>query len=220
MEIASRIISWLFLPLLMPIYALLATMYVPSQQAGFFQHDNLFAMPPGYKYFVLLWFIFFAVLAPGFSLVLLKRGQRISNIHLDRREERLIPILITALFCLLLGITLIYKAPNGVLARAVYALPWGGFFSILLAGLITRYEKISLHALGAGMLFGFLVAYFRTQSTFVFPVLLLSALIGGLVLAARMYLGKHTLRQSLSGYVLGAIVMFTTVALFPSLTPE
>jgi len=217
METASRIISWLFLPLFMPIYALLATMYIPSQQYGFFQRDNLFAMPAEYKQFVLLWFVFFAVLAPGFSLLLLKRGQQISNIEIDKREERLIPILITAVFCLLLGITLMYKAPNGVLARAIYALPWGGFFAVLLAGLATRYEKISLHALGAGMLFGFLVAYFRTQSAFVFPVLLLSALIGGLVLAARMYLGKHDLRQSLSGYVLGAIVVFATVTWFPNL---
>ena len=60
----------------------------------------------------------------------------------------------------LLAWFLMVKTPAGILPPAIFLLPAGGTFAILLVLVITRFDKISLHALGVGMLMGFLIAYF------------------------------------------------------------
>jgi len=220
MRTAAYIISWIFMPLLMPVYALLAAMYIPSVGAGYFvdRTETLFNIRPEYKSLVLLLFLFFTVVVPGFFLLVLKTQKRISAFQLDDREERTTPIILTAVSCAFLAVFLMVKAPGGFFPTPVYALPWAGFVAILAVAIINRFEKISLHALGAGMLFGFFVAYFKTQEYFVFEVVIFSVLISGLVLSARMYLGKHNLRESIMGYVLGFFVVFVILTYFPDLS--
>ena len=103
------------------------------------------------------------------------------------------------------------KTPKGLLPSPVYLMPIGGLVAILITGIITTFSKISLHALGAGMFFGFLVAYFQFQCEFYFSIILGSALIGGVIMSSRVYLEKHSLTQSFSGYLLGSLVMYSVV---------
>jgi membrane-associated phospholipid phosphatase len=217
MKIASQIISWVFLPLFMPIYGLLVVMYLPSLENDFFQANTFYWLDPNVKITIISLFMIFSVVAPSFSLLMLKRRNKISNIEIDNREERGVPITITAIYSVILAVFLLVKAPNGILPKATYALPWGGMIGIVLAGLINRYEKISLHGMGAGMLFGFFVAYYQNQNDYFFLPIVLSVLIGGLVMSARVYLGKHTLRQVLTGYLLGFLVIYLMITLFPDL---
>lgn len=211
MKIAAQIISWIFIPLLMPIYALMVAMYIPSVESSFYQENTLFWMHPTYKLLILGMFFIFSFLAPGVSLYMLKKNNAISNIEVDNRRERGVPIIISAVYCLLLGVLLWVKAPDRVVPSAVYALPWGGFLGIALAGIINRYEKISLHGTGAGMLFGFFTAYYHFQAEYYFEILVVAILVCGLVLSSRVYLGKHTLRQVLMGFGLGFICVFSVV---------
>lgn len=219
MRTASHIISWVFMPLLMPVYALLAAMYIPSVGEGYFadKTQTLFNIRAEYKTLLVMLFLFFTVVVPGFFLLVLKTQQKISSYQMDTKEERGIPIILTALSCGFLAIFLLVKAPHGFFPKVVYALPWAGFVSILAVAVINRYEKISLHALGAGMLFGFFVAYFQTQDYFVFGIVVFAVLIGGLILSARMYLGKHNLREAVMGYILGFSIVFLILTFFPNL---
>jgi membrane-associated phospholipid phosphatase len=100
--------------------------------------------------------------------------------------------------------------------EVIFSLPWAGVLASAIAGLINRYEKISLHAMGAGMLFGFIVAYYKTQVIFDVDLIIGVAILGGLIMSARMYLGKHTLRQSIMGYLLGFFTVFLMLTYFPS----
>jgi membrane-associated phospholipid phosphatase len=217
MKIAAQTISWVFLPLFMPIYGLLIAMYIPSLEESFFQEETMYWLAPFQKVLILSMYFVFSVLVPGISLLIMRNRNQISTIEMDDKSERKIPIVITAIYCAFLGIILLVRAPNGVLPDAIYALPWGGFVSIVLAGFITKYDKISLHALGAGMLFGFLIAYYQTQLEFSIWPIIASAVISGLVMSSRMYLQKHNLFQSISGFLLGGIVMFLIIFIFPSL---
>lgn len=217
MKRIAQTVSWVFLPLFMPIYALLVVMYIPSSEKSFFQENTLFFLPNLHKNLILGVYFLFSVLVPGLSLLIMRRNNRISSIEIDDRTERTVPIVITAAYCALLGIVLLVKVPGGLWPQSVYALPWGGFIAILLAGFLNRFEKISLHALGAGMLFGFLVSYYQHQVIFLFFPLIFAALIGGVVMSARMYLGKHSLRESLSGFVLGALCVYLVLENFPHL---
>ena len=44
MKVVSKILSWLFLPLLAPVYAVVITMYTESWEADFYQGDSLFSL--------------------------------------------------------------------------------------------------------------------------------------------------------------------------------
>jgi hypothetical protein len=214
MKLFAQFVSWVFLPILMPIYALLITMYIPSMEDGFYQERTLYFLHPTLKLAVIGMFALFSFFAPAISLVLLKRSKLISNLEIDNRNERSIPILITALYCGILAWFLIAKTPKGMLPLSIPILPIGAFLAIITTALINRYDKISLHALGVGMLFGFIIAYYQTQVLFPISIVLISAFVSGLVLSSRMYLGKHTLKQSLMGYSLGFIVLYTSIHFF------
>jgi membrane-associated phospholipid phosphatase len=208
MKLLAQIVSWVFLPILMPIYALLITMYIPSMEDGFYQDKTIYFLHPSLKLAVLGMFALFSFFAPAISLVLLKRSNLISNLEIDNQNERSIPILITALYCGVLAWFLIAKTPKGMLPLSIPLLPIGAFIAILTTAIINRFDKISLHALGIGMFFGFLIAYYQSQVLFPLFIVIISALLSGLILSSRMYLGKHTLKQSLMGYALGFIRLF------------
>lgn len=211
MKFLANIISWIFLPLFMPVYALLLTMYIPSLEAGSFQNRTIYLLDPRLKLALLGIFFLFSFLAPAISLVILKRNNKISNLEIDNRSERFIPILITAIYSAVLAWFLMVKTPSGILPPAIYLLPAGGTFAILLVLFITRFDKISLHALGVGMLMGFLIAYFQTQAQFQLGILFLATIVSGVVMSARLFLGKHNLRQCLMGYFLGMLVIYLTI---------
>ena len=211
MKFLSNIISWIFLPLFMPVYALLLTMYIPSLEEGSFQNKTIYFLDPRLKLALLGIFFLFSFLAPAISLVILKRNNKISNLEIDNRSERSIPILITAIYSAVLAWFLIAKTPEGILPAAIYLLPAGGTVAILLVLFITRFDKISLHGLGVGMLMGFLIAYFQTQAQFQLSILILATILSGLVMSARLFLGKHNLRQCLMGYFLGMLVIYLTI---------
>ena len=211
MKFLSNLISWIFLPLFMPVYALLLTMYIPSLEEGSFQNKTIYLLDPRLKLALLGIFFLFSFLAPAISLVILKRNNKISNLEIDNRSERFIPILITAIYSAVLAWFLMVKTPSGILPPAIYLLPAGGTFAILLVLVITRFDKISLHALGVGMLMGFLIAYFQTQAQFQLGILILATILSGVVMSARLFLGKHNLRQCLMGYFLGMLVIYLTI---------
>jgi membrane-associated phospholipid phosphatase len=214
MRILAHLISWVFLPLLMPIYGLLITMFLPSFEQSYFQENTLFWMPDGHKFAVITMFFIFSFLAPAITLVLLLRTKAISSIEVDNQGERTTPIVISAIYCLILGLFLLFKAPDHILPASIYALPWGGFVGISLAGFINKYTKISLHGIGVGMFVGFLIAYFNFQMEFYFEIIIIGVVIAGLVMSARILLGKHTLKQVIYGFFLGFLSVFTCVSLF------
>lgn len=214
MKLVANIISWVFLPLLMPIYAVAVALYIPSMEESYIQENTLYFLNPNFKIVVVLWFTIFSLLAPGLSLLAMRLSKNISTIEIDNRKERSMPITMTAIFCLILGVLFLVKAPGGILPTSIYALPWGGFVAITAAGIINRKTKISLHAIGAGMALGFFVAYYSQQAAYFFEIIVSSVLVCGLVMSARLYLGKHTLKQVFMGCLLGFISVFSSVIVF------
>jgi hypothetical protein len=137
----------------------------------------------------------------------MRLSKNISSIEVDEQNERGMPITITAMFCFILGMLFLLKAPEGILPPMVYGMPWGGFVAIVIAGIINRKDKISLHALGAGMMYGFFILYYFFQAEFYFEIIIIATLVSGLVLSARIHLHKHTLKQVINGFLLGFFCM-------------
>jgi hypothetical protein len=210
MKNLSTAISWLFMPLIMPIYALLITMYIPSFESGFYQRNTLYFLTPNLKLAILALFGLFSFLAPALSLLFLKRSKIISSIEVDVQKERSVPMIITALYAAFFSWFLWNKTPEGVLPIQVHLFPLGSFAAIIIALIVNGFEKISLHGLGAGMFFAYIVSYYQLQVYYPLWIIFASSLLCGLILTSRLYLQKHSLKQVFLGFGIGFVVLYLT----------
>ncbi|MFN5845606.1 MAG: hypothetical protein ACK46O_07855 [Flavobacteriia bacterium] len=215
MKILAEVLSWVFLPLLMPVYGLLLAMYVPSNQDYLFNEDSLFFLRDEAKLAILYMFIIFSVIAPGLAFVLLHKWKIITTIDMENQRERNIPMFIMLTFCLILFFLFLIKAENNVLPKYIYALPLSGVFVTVIYTYINRWIKISLHGGGAGILTGFLFAYAIEQAEFQFWILIFAIVASGLTIGARLYLKKHTQTEVYTGWSLAVLMTFLVNYLYP-----
>lgn len=159
---------------------------------------------PIQKLYILGFIFIVTFLLPFLAAILLRSMGQISSLEMYNREERKLPILVTAF---------IYTALFFMIAR------YNGFdririfllattIALIFSGFITNYYKISIHMLGIGGIVG-LVAYMSTYSLFnLMPLLVFSVLFSGLVGVARIRLKAHTPAQVYSGFAFGFAVVF------------
>lgn len=210
MKIASQIVSWVFMPLLLPIYALLLVMFVPSN-IDFIQNDQcMYAMDFQFKKAFLYMFLIFAVVAPGVSFLVLKRSGLIGSLEMNERRERFVPILVMAIYCLVLFFYLLYliDANRLIVPKFVLALPLSGAIVTTLFLAANRWKKISIHAAAVGILSGFVLAYILQQVEYQLWVFTVSIFVSGVVMSARLFLQKHTFSEVLIGWCMGSFVTF------------
>ena len=215
MKIFSDIVSWVFLPLFMPVYGLLLAMYVPSNEDYILNEDSLYFLTDQAKQAILYMFFIFSVLAPGLSFLFLHKKKIISTIDMENQRERNIPMILMLSYCLVLYFLFIIKAQDNVLPKYIYALPLSGVFVTVTYTFINRWIKISLHAGGAGILTGFLLAYAAAQVQFESWILVAAILASGLTLTARLYLKKHTQLEVYTGWSLAVLLTFLVNTLYP-----
>lgn len=217
MERIAAIISWVFMPLLMPIYGLLLVFFIPAQPKSFVAMDAFYFFPIQVKWLFLLLFLVFIVLAPGLSLIVLKTNGSISSLSLPDRSERMTPISIMIFYTLVLYLFMLYQGDQIFVPAVLKGMALGGVLSSIIAYFWNKLEKISLHAIGAGSLFGFLYSYFLRLEAYEWWVLPLAIAVGGITLSARIYLHAHNLRQLLIGYLVGFGVQFFTILAYANL---
>jgi len=203
----SQIISWVFLPFSMPIYALLMAFYIESYSFKSYNY-NLWILNDDAKSALLSIFFIFTVVAPGLSYIVLRKQNIISSIEMDERKERFVPISIMFLYCLALFILMFFKLNSSEFPKIIYLFPLSGAFSALLMLGINNFIKISLHACGAGIFLGFLLAYFGHLSFYNFYIIPLSIILCGTILSARFYLQKHNIIELAAGFFTGGLTTF------------
>jgi membrane-associated phospholipid phosphatase len=213
MKFISHIISWVLMPILMPIYALLLVMFFPSEPINIYSNDSLFLIPLQNKIVLLIYYFIFSVFAPGMLYIYLKKVKLISSLEMNEQNERKIPMVIMSISCLFLYYLL--TSNNFILPKYIYGLCLSGAVIISLFTLLNLYLKVSLHATGVGILSGFVLAYFAEQIYFEIWILALSFFISGLVLTSRLYLEKHTPKEIIIGYFFSFIVTFILNLYYP-----
>lgn len=214
MNAIARVVSLITLPLFAPVYALLAVMFIESQPRSFLIYDSLYHYPYEVKYSFLYLFLIFIVVAPGLSMLMLRFNKSISSISMDIQHERQLPIAIMAFYCLVLFGMMLYQ--DAFVPRILKAMALGGFISTFAAFWINKRFKISLHAIGAGALFGFIYGYLLEMEYFKFLVIVLAIAFGMATLTARLVLKKHTMSQLTSGYLLGFCSQLITLYFYPT----
>lgn len=207
MKYFAHLFSWVFLPLFMPTYGILISLFVPAFSTNS-RMTGLFFAPIESKWALFTIFFLFSVVAPGISFILLHRFKVISTIDIERQRERSLPLIIMLVYSLVLFFLLLYKTGSASLPRYYYALPLSGVAVTSVFLLINRWIKISLHAAGAGILVGFLAIYTAAQDQFSLWWFLGAVVASGLTLSARLYLQKHTPLEVYTGFALA--VLFTS----------
>jgi membrane-associated phospholipid phosphatase len=210
----SHFFSWIFLPLLMPTYGLLLTLYIPSQQFNL-DKDSLYLLNPDLKKQLLYLFFTFSALAPGISFFALHKRQIISTIDMENQRERNIPLIIMLAYCLVLYLMFVFKAPDNVLPKYFYALPLSGALVTGTFMFINRWIKISMHAGGAGILVGYLMAFAKQQMHFEFWIIIAAVVASGLTIASRLYLNKHRPIEVYTGWTLAVLITYFCNDLYP-----
>ncbi len=187
----AKIISFLFQPLLMPIYGTIILL-----NAGTWMSYTIFPALRNALYIVMFASTF---LMPALTFILLLKRKEIHSLEMESRIERNIPYLSTLIFYIA-GWYLLNKLP---LPRVFGNIIMGASLAIFIAFLINLRWKISIHmiALGgtAGMLFAFATLFNFQLSV---PLILL-LIIAGITGTARLMLNAHIPSQVYSGFLLG-----------------
>ncbi len=149
---------------------------------------------------------------PVLSLYVLKLSGSISSITLDRREERLTPMIYTAI---MYGITAYMFSTKLELGNMLALYIGISTLLILITGAITIFWKISLHGMGVGGFIGFILGLNQHVRLPHFELLLpLLFLVAGVVLSARLKLNAHSPVQVYVGFVLGICISFVSLIIY------
>ena len=113
-------------------------------------------------------------------------------------------------YCLMLYLIILYinKINHADIPKFYYTLPLSGVFVTLIYFFWNRREKISIHSGAAGILTGFILAFILQHVEYELWMLIAAIIVSGLVMTARLFLEKHTMREIIIGWSTGAIVTF------------
>ena len=193
----ANVISWVFVPLLMPVYGIILIFSL-----------SFLSLAPSHTKLVFTLIVFGAnFIVPMLLVLLLKKMRLIEDIGLNGRKERLIPYVITIVCLLGTGIFLYAKmAPLWV--AMFYA---GGALAGLVNLIVNFWWKISAHAAGIAGIVAMLIQITREGPTIGSMTwwIVGSIIIAGLLGSARIWLGRHTLMQVLAGTAVGFLSVWT-----------
>ena len=187
----STFLSWIMVPLLMPVYGIILA----------FNCSILDFTPLRTKLVFTAIAVGINVALPVLLMMLLKRVGLISDMGLNGRKERLIPYVITVL-CM--GVTGFFMGMRGAPVWLEMFFYGGAVAAFVNMG-VNFCWKISAHAAGIAGVVALMVRIisvgYPQKSAFLW--LIISILLAGFLGSSRLWLGRHTVWQVLAGYAVG-----------------
>lgn len=201
MKTFFKIISLVFQPLLMPMYAMILLMNM----------DIFTALPMLWRWVAVIGTLLFTGILPAVPILLMMKRGEVNDLFISKKEERTMPYLFSFMayvfWALFMWRTLQFP-------MFIVAMGMGSAVSILVCVFINLQWKISAHGAGMG---GFCAAVFGVcYRTAINPVWLftLILIISALVALARLELKAHTPGQVLAGFAVGFVLVFTPCFFF------
>tara|TARA_B100000767_G_scaffold183239_1_gene171061 strand:- start:397 stop:999 length:603 start_codon:yes stop_codon:yes gene_type:complete len=197
----TQFISIILHPIFMPILALHLTLLVLPSLA-FTLSQNLLLI-----YGIL---IFSTMVLPLISIFWLMQKGKVSSLEMSNHKERSLPLFKTVIwisFGYYLLQNLLFYTP--ILKAELL----GAILIILLAAIISKFWKISLHLLGIGGVVGVFIALQIIHGDFLY-LLLLFILLSGLLGVARIKQKAHNYAQVYAGFLVGLSVELITLLVY------
>lgn len=209
MELFSKIASWVFLPLLMPVFAMAAVMFIPSGYAfEELKSISMFTLDIREKGIILIFYFIFCVFLPGLSFVIMRFSGIVSTTEMDDRKERWLPMATTILYSGVLYYFMLARYGETIVPKYPVNLALSGVVVSLCFIPLNSWRKVSVHAAGAGIFTGFLIAFLAQHTYFSVWLAPLALVVSGTVMSARLYLSKHSLTEVSVGWSVGTFVTF------------
>lgn len=186
-------------PLLMPTYGVFLALWV----------SVLCLLPYGTRVSVLLMCMGITCILPLIFLSVLRHFKLVKDLHVEVREQRLIPYLFTA-FCYLIAAYFLYyrHSPQWFIMFMV-----GSAITVLVMAAINLKWKISAHMAGIGGIIALIYQiHVMGLSAFdLFWVLSFFIILAGMLGSARLALKRHDIWQVLAGVVVGFLCVSLTI---------
>lgn len=189
----EKIVSILFHPVFVPtitvflVVKIYSNIIILENQAGI----------------ILLGTCVFSLILPLLSVFILLLTKKIDSLEMPKKEERFLPILFASIW-MMLGFYFMKEIFSyAPIMKSIYL---GAIYIMLIALLITKKWKISLHMLAIGGATGvFIMLEFLYGQNLM--LLLITILISGILGFSRLSLKAHSLNQIYAGFILGNIIM-------------
>ncbi|CAI8236854.1 MAG: Uncharacterised protein [Cryomorphaceae bacterium] len=197
----TQLISILLHPMFMPLLAVHLTLLVLPSLA-FTLSQNLLLI-----YGIL---VFSTMILPLVSIFWLMRKGKVSSLEMSNHKERSLPLFKTVIwmsFGYYLLQNLLFYTP--ILKAELL----GAIIIILIAAIVSKYWKISLHLLGIGGVVGVFIALQIMHGDFLY-LLLLFILLSGLLGVARIKQKAHNYAQVYAGFLVGLSVELITLLVY------
>ncbi|MBX2972656.1 MAG: hypothetical protein KF797_06105 [Flavobacteriales bacterium] len=198
---AARLLSYVLHPLLMPLIALWAMLRL-DPHVGYF-------LSPADRLRLLGMVAIMTVVFPVVSVLLLRRAGLVTSLELPRREERIVPYLMTLLYGGM-ALYLLFRTPLHPIAHALFI---GILCAVALSAIITVWWKISAHTVGIGGLVGSLFGLHAVHGLDLFLPIAAAILLSGLLATARLLTSDHAHAQIHAGMALGMLCTFCAMVL-------
>jgi hypothetical protein len=197
----ARTLSFLFHPLLIPTYMLVILL-------GF---DTAFSVLLPLKMKLLLTGILLTTtcIFPLFIIFILFRMKIVTSFYLQKREERIFPLITIAIFYYLT----FYLIKDIYLPRNFQLFILGSTLLTVITLLVTLAYRTSMHMIALGAVAGLFFASTILSGGYSLILLLGTIFISGLAGSARLKLDAHEPSEVYSGWLMGAVVMCLTVFL-------
>ena len=145
----------------------------------------------------------FSLILPLLSVFILLLTKKIDSLEMPKKEERFLPILFASIW-MILGFYFMKEIFSyAPIMKSIYL---GAIYVMLIALLITKKWKISLHMLAIGGATGvFIMLEFLFDQNLM--LLLITILISGVLGYSRLSLKAHSLSQIYAGFIVGNIMM-------------
>lgn len=196
MKRISQFLSFIFSPLLVPTYGMMAASFL-----------SVLAVLPGRVLWttVAITFVITCML-PLTGIIVLQKTGMVKDPGLNERSERYIPYVL-AMLCYLGCSLFLYRAGAPGWLSMFYV---GGAAAILINTLVNIKWKISAHGAAVGGLVALLFRLAASHQAIYDMNVWISCgvILAGMVMTARVYLGRHTLMQVLAGCANGFLCVW------------
>lgn len=197
----TRIISGLFHPVLMPFLTLIVMLQAHSFFMGLLPLKEILILMGS----VLLTTVF----CPFLMIFFMFRVKLVSSLYMERREERIMPLLSIGVFYYLT-----YYLLKGISISVLFSyFMLGATLLIIICLFVNFFFKISLHMAGIGGVTGFWIGLGIRQGTPHEILISILIFLCGLLGFARLTNGNHSPKEVYAGLFLGAGILFVLMML-------
>ena len=212
MKLFFTVISYVFHPFILPMLGLFILFQAPTLPNSLYIYDAVYFFPGPVKQdlFIILGILTFA--APALSMLIMYWNKMITSLELEKKEDRIYPFILVTFYYVLAFLFLRFRLQDELQHPAMMSFLFGIIVTFIVSFMVNLYIKLSLHTAAIFGVAGMVLAYDQSQIESNIFIVLLLLLAGGFVGASRMYLGAHTLKETVIGMVVGFGVVYLSVA--------